>query len=53
MSARDELHRRRAEANIRKYFRVLNKLEPHLGCVICRGSLTDGACPRCEQEAQR
>lgn len=27
---------------------VLNKLEPHLGCVKCRGPLTEGRCPTCQ-----
>lgn len=27
---------------------VLNRLEPHLGCVVCRGPLTDGVCSTCD-----
>jgi hypothetical protein len=33
---------------MREYAGVLNKLESHLGCVICRGPLTDGRCPDCQ-----
>ena len=29
---------------------VLNRLEPHLGCVVCRGPLTDGRCEACNAE---
>ncbi len=31
---------------------VLNRLESHLGCVACRGPLTNGVCPRCDPEAR-
>ncbi len=27
---------------------ILNRLDPHLGCVKCRGPLTDGRCPTCQ-----
>jgi hypothetical protein len=23
---------------------VVNRLDPHMGCVVCRGPLTDGVC---------
>lgn len=28
--------------------RAMNLLESHLGCVRCRGSLTDGRCLKCD-----
>ena len=31
--------------------KILNRLESHLGCVVCRGPLTlDGACLVCDPE---
>jgi hypothetical protein len=37
---------------IARHWRVLNRLEPHLGCVLCRGELDadDGTCDHCEAE---
>jgi hypothetical protein len=34
--------------SIREHRKVLNRLEPHLGCVVCRGPLTEGVCPTCD-----
>jgi hypothetical protein len=34
--------------NIQRHHRVLNRLESHLGCVVCRGPLTEGVCPTCD-----
>lgn len=31
---------------------ILNKLDSHLGCVACRGPLTDGRCPKCQPVRQ-
>lgn len=41
--------RDRLARNISKHRRVLNRLEPHLGCVVCRGPLIDGRCAECDQ----
>lgn len=35
---------------IQRHHLVLNRLEPHLGCVVCRGPLTGGVCPTCDPE---
>lgn len=44
----NEAMRRRIKRSVRENRRVLNQLEPHLGCVVCRGPLTDGVCPSCD-----
>jgi hypothetical protein len=33
---------------IRNRVVVLNRLEPHLGCVACKQPLTNGHCPTCQ-----
>jgi hypothetical protein len=33
---------------INDHLEVLNKLDSHLGCVKCKGPLTDGRCPKCQ-----
>jgi predicted amidophosphoribosyltransferase len=33
-----------------RHIDVLNRLDPHLGCIICRGPLTDGRCPVCQPD---
>lgn len=35
----------------RRHIAVLNKLESHLGCVVCRGPLDEGRCPTCQSGA--
>lgn len=35
---------------IRKSLGVLNALESHLGCVLCRGPLSEGRCATCQGE---
>jgi hypothetical protein len=40
----------RVKENIGRHHRVLNRLDPHLGCVVCRGPLTDGVCPTCDPQ---
>jgi hypothetical protein len=36
-------------ASMSKHHKMLNRLEPHLGCVICRGPLQpDGVCRTCD-----
>lgn len=42
--------RQRVNTSIRKHIAVLNRLESHLGCVVCHGPLTDGRCPKCQKE---
>ena len=38
---------------IHKDRRILNRLEPHLGCVVCRGRLdANGRCSACDPEAR-
>lgn len=44
------LSREAIRESIRKNITVLNRLESHLGCVICRGPLADGRCPKCQPE---
>lgn len=34
--------------HVAEHIGVLNQLEPHLGCVVCRAPLTDGRCNRCQ-----
>lgn len=35
---------------VRRHRRVLNRLDSHLGCVVCRGALVEGRCGRCDGE---
>jgi hypothetical protein len=44
--ARQRLGPRLSEST-RTNHRLLNRLESHLGCVVCRGPLTDGVCAPC------
>ena len=41
----------RIKGTVRRYHRVLNRLESHLGCVLCHGPLTDGVCRACDGTA--
>jgi hypothetical protein len=43
----DEL-RERVRQSVARHWRVLNRLDPHLGCVRCGGLLSDGDCRQCE-----
>ena len=38
----------RLERLMEEHRGVLNRLEPHLGCVTCHGELAAGKCPRCQ-----
>lgn len=42
----------RIQASVIRHRKVLNRLEPHLGCVICRTTLEDDGrhCPVCDVE---
>jgi tRNA G26 N,N-dimethylase Trm1 len=44
------VNREAIKENVRRHHRMLNRLEPHLGCVVCRGLLIDGICPTCDPE---
>lgn len=33
---------------IARHHLVLNRFEPHLGCCVCRGELTNGRCLECD-----
>jgi hypothetical protein len=44
---RDALRR-----HLRENITVLNRMESHLGCVVCHGPLTDGRCPKCQPAEQ-
>lgn len=35
---------------VTRHRRVLNRLEPHLGCVVCGATLIDGECQACDYE---
>lgn len=40
----------RLAENVFRHRRILNWLEPHLPCVVCRGELLYGRCPECDPE---
>lgn len=40
--------RRRIESLKFQHRRVLNRLDPHRGCVVCRGPLDNGRCLSCD-----
>lgn len=41
----------RLDQLIRQNLGIINRLDAHLGCAICRGPLTDGRCPTCQGDA--
>ena len=50
MSFTDPVLADRIRESMNRNRRLLNRLEPHLGCVVCHGPLdTDCRCARCDE----